>query len=302
VISVKDQIQEDKKIFKLLQRIVVMEENGQYQKALCLCDEILKIDDENFDAVHYKALLFYHFNDLKKALSYCRKAHRLDPTNYQVLESMATMLILLNRFEESQYFLQKAAQLEGGEYSISKIFRFTNCNIVLEIMDPLTMLTHHIWIWDAVNTSSRLLNSITYDIQGDIPRSLSDLKIRVFSNKYGKLKIIPRLDLPEHKTLFAFFPENVPPHENQNIAFEFDWEEPDRYYIWRLVTICDNFQYTIYFQNKFDFEPKFSLIDTETGDKIVQNYSYEIEKLASKTKVVWKFKNPDQKFLFRVDW
>jgi tetratricopeptide (TPR) repeat protein len=300
--SVKNQMQEHMRIFKLLKQIDVLMDNEKYRDIIPICDKILKIDEKNFDAVTYKAIAFLSLNDFKKALAHFRKANRIEANHYEILQAIACILFSFHQFDEAREVLRKAAQIEGGEYSSFQYFKFRNCNIVLEIVDPSTMLAHHAWIWDLVNISPKLLDSMLYSISGDVPRDLIDLKIQSVSNSYGELSIVPKLDLPDHKEFYAVLPVIIPPYENNTITLRFEWEEPYRYYIYFIPTICDNFQYTLYFPDGFDFNVKFSLIDTETGETKLQNQPYKIEKLDNKTKVFWEFKNPDPKFNFRVDW
>ena len=124
-------------------------------------------------------------------------------------------------------------------------FKFKKIEIILDVTDPNTMMTHHTYIWDIVNISRESQPQVLYQLGGDIERDISDLNIKVTDVNGNNLKIV-RIDA--NKPLFKeFFVKLKQPiksrRELKGLKLEYNWEEPDREFIFELPTNCKRFYY-----------------------------------------------------------
>jgi hypothetical protein len=122
-------------------------------------------------------------------------------------------------------------------------FKFKKIDMNLKITNPKTMMTHHIFDWDLVNISKKTQPQILYQIAGDVNKELSDLNIKIFDNQKNKLEIV-RIDAnkPLYKEFFVKLKNPIKPkRELKGIQIEYDWEEPNRDFIFELPTDCKKF-------------------------------------------------------------
>jgi len=126
-----------------------------------------------------------------------------------------------------------------------RAFEFRRIDVILDIIDPQTMLTHHTYIWDVVNVAPETRSRIFYYLDGDTPKEFSEINVKV-TDKEGKNLNIAKVDVdkPFHKEFYVELKKPVKPkHKLTGLKLEYDWEEPDRYFEYKMATDCKKFTY-----------------------------------------------------------
>ena len=73
---------------------------------------------------------------------------------------------------------------------------FNTIDINLDVVEPKTMLTHHIWKWNLVNISDSPKDEIFYYLDGDSPKDFADMNVRAYDEEGLEADI---LSLSENK-------------------------------------------------------------------------------------------------------
>jgi len=146
-------------------------------------------------------------------------------------------------------------------------FNFESVDIALEILDEKSMLTHHSWIWTLKNISKEPKDQIFYTIDGDTPKQLSDMNLKI-SDLNGKEHEITSINVnkPYHKEFFVKL-KPILSKKTRSIKLEYDWEEPERNFVFRVPTKCNEFTYSLKIPKNFDSQIKILKTDMETGLK-----------------------------------
>lgn len=182
-------------------------------------------------------------------------------------------------------------------------FTFKNIDIELEIKDIKTMLAHHTWIWNVVNISNEPRDQIFYYIDGDTPKDFPDMNVKV-SEGDEKLEISSlTVNKPYRKEFNAIFKTPLKPRQrNRFIKLEYDWEEPERNFFYKLATDCKKFNYKITIPNNIELKNRVLKVDTEMGYKWHATPAPKIKYLSDKTVITWEGTNLKAYEAYKFEW
>jgi len=186
-------------------------------------------------------------------------------------------------------------------------YRFKQVDIILDVKNSSKMMTHHTWVWGVENIRKDKENPLTeifYSIGGDIPRKFSDLNLKIRDGEGNKLKIKDIVtNKPSDKAFFVELKKPIKYKKKQTLILEFDWEEPDRKYIYSLSTDCEKLKYQLVIPKKMELKNRVLKVNPGTGEKIKAVPSADIQYLKNKTKVTWQsLKKLKEHDTFEFDW
>src|SRR3970040_2102009 len=118
-------------------------------------------------------------------------------------------------------------------------FAFEGVEILLEITDPKTLLTHHTWVWNIRNISKEPKDQIFYYLDGDAPKEFADMNVTITDEKNNRLNVLGlNSNKPYHKEFNVQLNRPILPKQKKTIKLEYDWEEPDRNFFYRFASDC----------------------------------------------------------------
>ena len=183
----------------------------------------------------------------------------------------------------------KISKIKEDDFKKEPGFEFNSVEVRLEITDPKSMMTHHTWIWDVKNISKDPLKAIFYSLGGDVSRDFSDLNVKITDENNNRLEII---SLDVNKPLEKAFHIKLatPIRKNQSgrlIKLEYDWEEPDRNFVYVFSSKAKKFRY--FFSAPKDLQLKHRILEVvrELGDKRRAEPPAHIKYLGDRTEIVW---------------
>jgi len=186
-----------------------------------------------------------------------------------------------------------------------RAFEFRNIDIILDVIDPQTMLTHHTYIWDVTNVAPQPRSRIFYYLGGDTPKEFSEINVKVTDMEGEKLKIAKvDVDKPYYKEFFVQLKKPVKTNQRLNrLKLEFDWEEPDRYFEYKLATHCNKFTYKFSIKSGLAKQIKVLKVDRELGyKKDVDDPAPDIKYEKRRTTVFWEGKDLKANSAYRLVW
>lgn len=182
-------------------------------------------------------------------------------------------------------------------------FAFEGVEILLEITDPKTLLTHHTWVWDIRNISKEPKDQIFYYLDGDAPKEFADMNVTITDEKNNRLNVLGlNSNKPYHKEFNVQLNRPILPKQKKTIKLEYDWEEPDRNFFYRFASDCKNFSYTCFIPKEVDAKNRILKVDTETGLKIHATPPPSIKYLDDKTAVTWSKSNLKAYDAYQFEW
>jgi len=170
-------------------------------------------------------------------------------------------------------------------------FVFDNIDVKLDVLDPKTMLTHHTWIWNIKNTSEKLIDHISYFLEGDTPKEWKALNVKVKDNKNHVLQTIIDENKDLRKVFKAEFVQPLKPKKHQKITMEFDWEEPDRKYGYVVSSNCKKLTYKFTIPKGVDVKNRVLKVNPGTRNKIYAKPTSKVKFLKEKTEISWQAKS-----------
>jgi len=170
-------------------------------------------------------------------------------------------------------------------------FVFNNINVKLDVLDPKTMLTHHTWIWDIKNISEKLIDHISYFLEGDVPKDFPDMNVKVTDKEENDLQIIIDENKDLRKVFKAEFLKPLKPNKRQKITMEFDWEEPDRRYGYVVSSNCQKLTYKFTIPKGVDVKNRVLKVNPGTRNKIYAKPTSKVKYLKEKTEISWQAKS-----------
>jgi len=170
-------------------------------------------------------------------------------------------------------------------------FKFETIEIALDVIDVKTMLTHHTWSWILRNVSKETKDQIFYRLDGDSPKDFAEMNVKISDDK-GKQLDIQSLNInkPYHKEFVVKLPP-VLPKKTKSIKLQYDWEEPDRSFIFRTPSECKQFTYLFSIPKGADIKIRVLKVDMDSGLKILAEPSPIVKHLEDKTIVSWSKQN-----------
>jgi len=184
-------------------------------------------------------------------------------------------------------------------------FEFSKIDVILEITNPKTMMTHHTWIWNIKNITESPKEHIFYYIGGDTPKDFSKLNVKVTDERRNKLKIVSlNVNKPYEKEFLVKL--NKPLKLNQkgrSLKLEYDWDEPDRNFVYKLSSECKKFTFLLTLPNDVELKNLRVLrVDPETGYKTHATPSANIKYLKKRTEMRWQATNLHAYDAYRFEW
>ena len=135
-------------------------------------------------------------------------------------------------------------------------FKFKKIEIILKVKNAKKMTTSHNFLWDLVNISKNTQTQVLYQLGGDVKKDFTELNLKV-KDSNGKNLDIVRVDANRslYKEFFVKLNRPVKPkHVLKGLELKYDWEEPNREFIFELPTDCKKFKFQLTITN--DAHPK----------------------------------------------
>ena len=183
-------------------------------------------------------------------------------------------------------------------------FEFVNIEVELNVLDSKTMLTHHTWNWNVINISKVPQDQIFYYLDGDSPKDFSDMNVRITDDEGNKLHIASlSVNKPQHKEFTVKLTKPLKPRQRKRfIKLEYDWEEPERNFFYKLATDCKLFRYRFTIPKGIDVKNRILKVDTELGYKWHASPHPTINYLDDRTEITWEGKNLKAYDAYRFEW
>ncbi len=195
----------------------------------------------------------------------------------------------------------KKLSLDESMKSVNN-FKFDKVDILLDILDVDTMLTRHTWVWSLVNISKEPKNQVCYSIDGDSPKEFSDMNVSISDDRGRQIDIMSlNVNKPYHKEFFAKMPP-IAPKKKKAIRMQYDWEEPDKNFMFRVPSDCKQMTYIITIPKGHDSQVRILKVDLETGLKINATPSPTIKHLDDMTVVNWTKDNLKAFDAYQIFW
>lgn len=183
-------------------------------------------------------------------------------------------------------------------------FEYTYIAIELNVLDPKTMLTHHKWTWNVKNISKEPKEEIFYYLDGDVKRDFADMNVRVTDEEKNELEITSlSVNKPYHKEFTVQLNKPIKPHQrNRFVTMEYDWEEPERYFLYKLASKCSHFKYIFTIPRGIEVKNRILKVDTEMGYKWHVSPAPSIKYLPKVTEITWESKNLKAHDAYKFEW
>jgi len=183
-------------------------------------------------------------------------------------------------------------------------FEFRNIEIELEILDTKTWIAHHTWIWDVFNISKEPRDQIFYYLDGDVPRNFSDMNVKVSDRDGTELDILGvSVNKPLRKEFDIKLKKTIPPRRGiKGLKLEYDWDEPEHNFFYKLATDCKSFKYKFTAPKGYDVKNRILRVDTELGQKWMAKPSPVMKVKEGKTVITWEAKNLKAHEAFKFEW
>jgi hypothetical protein len=183
-------------------------------------------------------------------------------------------------------------------------FEFRNIEIILEILNTKTWMTHHTWKWDVFNISKEPRDQIFYYLDGDVARNFADMNVKVSDKDGVELDILGvSVNKPLHKEFDVKLKKSISPKRGiKGLKLEYDWEEPEHNFFYKLATDCKTFKYTLTALKGYDVKNRILRVDTELGQKWMAKPAPIMKIKDGKTIVTWDAKNLKAHQAFKFEW
>lgn len=209
-----------------------------------------------------------------------------------------------NKLAPKRSKLTKTHESFEQELGRKTAFLFNTIDLRLDVQDLKTMLTHHTWIWNLINISNAPRDQVYYYLDGDVPRDFPDMHVRVTDEEENELEILSLSEnKPTHKEFNAQLKKPIKPRQrNRYLKLEYDWEEPERNFFYKLPTDCKRLTYEFFIPKGFDVKNRVLKVDTELGYKWVADPAPTIKYLPEGTKISWEGKNLKAFDGYKFEW
>lgn len=186
----------------------------------------------------------------------------------------------------------------------SSRFLFSHVELDIDILDIKTTLAHHTLIWNVVNVSKEPIERIFYYLDGDTPRDFHEMNVTVKDEGDRELEIMSlNVNKPLHKEFFVKTKKPLKPGEKgRMLKLEYDWEEPERMYLYRFASDCKKFTIRITVPKELQIKQKVVKVDTESGEKFYASTPAIVKYLGDKTEISWTGNNFRAFEAYRFDW
>lgn len=183
-------------------------------------------------------------------------------------------------------------------------FVFPKITIRLDVTNPKTMMTHHTWTWNPVNVTENPLDQVSYYLEGDVPRDFSDLNVSVKDEENKKLKIISvNTNKPYHKEFIVKLNRPLKPNQKRRLLkLEYDWEEPERNFLYTLSSDCKRFDFVMTIPKEIEVKQRVLKVDPATRYKSHASPPAEVRYLKDKTEMTWHATDLHSYEAYQFEW
>lgn len=182
-------------------------------------------------------------------------------------------------------------------------FLFNTIDIKLIIEDIKTMLTHHVWIWNLINVSDKPRDQIYYYLDGDVPKDFSAMNVRVYDDEENQLEISLNENKPTHKEFYVKLKSPIKPRQrNRFLKLEYDWEEPEHTFFYKIPTDCKKFSYEFFVPKGYDVKNRILKVDSELGYKFLAEPPAATNYTPQGTRITWEIKNLKAFDAYKFEW
>lgn len=184
-----------------------------------------------------------------------------------------------------------------------KNFIFERVELILEIKNPKTMLTHHTMIWELENVSNEPKNMINYTIEGDTPHKFEDLHVMVRDAKGKKLKILNvEAKNPLKKQFKVQLDRPIKPGSIKSLKLEWDWEEIERGYVHSFSSECKRFRYLIIISKKIELKQRVLKVIPALAHAEYASPAPNVRYRKGKAHISWERKGIMANDSYRIEW
>ena len=166
------------------------------------------------------------------------------------------------------------------------------------------MLTHHVWTWNLINVSDAPRDEIFYYLDGDSPKDFADMNVKVYDEDGIEAEILSLSEnKPTHKEFSVRLKKPIKPRQRKRfVTIEYDWEEPDRTFFYKIPTDCKEFTYKFSIPSGVEIKNRALKVDAELGYKWNADPPATLKFLKDKTTVTWQGKNLKAFDAYKFDW
>ena len=93
-----------------------------------------------------------------------------------------------------------------------------------------------------------------------------------------------------------------PGQKRRSLKLEYDWEEPERHFLYTLATDCKKFEYLLTSPKGIELKQRVLKVDPATRYKTHASPPAEIKYLNDKTEVRWHASNLHAYDAYRFEW
>ena len=177
--------------------------------------------------------------------------------------------------------------------------------VLIDIVDVKTMLAHHTITWDILNTGDEDIPGCDFAASSIIRRSIKSINFRAADGSKNLLEVKPILDQPYTKAFAALFRQPLAISERTKVVIEYDWEEPDRGYVYSVQFPHDQFGFRLLVPWGLEIHPSVKktgfTANVPDDDKQIQQ-AIEVQEIAGKRAVEWKTSNVTPPSGIRLQW
>jgi hypothetical protein len=199
--------------------------------------------------------------------------------------------------------LQKSKADEEVRKSPSR-FLFNYVKLELEVLDEKTMMTHHTVEWSLQNISKDPIERVFFYLNGDTPRSFPELNMLIRDEDGKELDIMSlNVNKPQQKEFFVKLRKPLRPKDSgRKVRFDWDWDEPERNYIYRFASDCKKFYYRLLVPKDMQLKQKVVRAELEIGEKTHASEPPTVKFLKDKAEITWVAKDLQVFEAYRFDW
>jgi hypothetical protein len=182
---------------------------------------------------------------------------------------------------------------------------FTGIELILDIIDPKTMLTHHTAIWKFVNVSDHEIDRLFYNIGGDFgtPRDFEDLHVVVKDESGRRLHILSvDENKPYYKEFFVLLRKKINSGRKGTATMQYDWEEKDRRFGYTFASDCKNFKFVLRVPKDLGINQRVVRKNMGTGEKIRAALPPIVRSNKKWKEVTWSANKLRAHEVYRFDW
>ena len=186
----------------------------------------------------------------------------------------------------------------------TKKFLFSKVELKLDVTEPKTMMIHHAQNWNVMNITKEPKEQIFCYLDGDVPKDFPDLNVTAKDEKERELNIISlNVNKPYHKEFIVKLNRPLKPNQRGRfLKLEWDWEEPERNFVYKFSSDCKKFRYVFTAPKEVEVKHRVLQMDPETGNKTHADIAAKIKYLSDKTEMTWQASDLRAHDAYRFEW